>query len=119
MNLKEIFRDQIFDPLRVKNAVADLRDEAFRVQYGNGANPDTSLGVMPQAVEQFSRDPLIQDLAQNYYAALAIGDKNSLNRLAAEIEGKSLAQKTAIAQLVVGHFNNSPQSKKLGAKLIF
>lgn len=83
MNLKEILRDQIFDPLRVKNAVADLRDEAFRVQYGNGANPDTSLGVMPQAVEQFARDPLIQNLAQNYYTALAKGDRNDLNRLAA------------------------------------
>jgi len=117
MKIKDIIEDNIMGPLRMKNHITDLRDDAFRTQYGNGVNPDTSFGVLPAAVEQFSKDPVNIQLSTDYFAALSQNNKEELQRLADLIRSKSIAQQTAIAQLVVSEFKKSPASKKIGAKL--
>jgi len=76
------------------------------------------LGVLPAVVEQFSKDPVIIQLSTDYFAALSQNDKEGLQRLTDLIRGKSVAQQTAIAELVVLEFKKSPASKKIGAQLI-
>ena len=48
MKIKDIIEDNIMGPLRMKNHIADLRDDAYRTQYGNGQFPILVWAYYPQ-----------------------------------------------------------------------